>query len=71
MYLINNVQNILVNEMTPLIRLLVGYEYYLSARKTVNKWPYEEWKSLQSYITVTQQTQITARHLSHFAQPVK
>ena len=35
--------NIFVNEMTSLIRLLVGSEYYLSARKTVNKWSYEEW----------------------------
>ena len=36
--------------MTSLIRLLVGFEYYLSARKTVNKWFYEEWKvcTLQS-----------------------
>ena len=37
-------QNIFVNEMTSLIRLLVGFEYYLSARKTVNKWLCEEWK---------------------------
>ena len=27
-----------------LLRLLVGFEYYLSARKIVNKWLYEEWK---------------------------
>ena len=40
---LKNVQNIFVNEMTFLIRLLVGFEYYLSARKTVNKWLYEEW----------------------------
>ena len=31
------VQNIFVNEMTSLIRHLVGFEYYLSARKIVNK----------------------------------
>ena len=34
---LKNVQNTFVNEMTSLIRLLVGFEYYLSARKTVNK----------------------------------
>ena len=28
-------------------------------------------ESLHSYVTVTQQTQITVRHLSHFPQPVK
>ena len=33
-----------VNEITSLVRLLVGFEDYLSARKTVNKWLYEEWK---------------------------
>ena len=32
--------------MTSLIRLSVGLEYYLSARKTVNKWLYEEWWSI-------------------------
>ena len=57
--------------MTSLIRLLAGFEYYLSARKTVNKWLYERMESLHSYITVTQQTQIKVRDLSHFAQPVK
>ena len=31
---LKNVQNIFVNEMTSLIRLLVGFEYYLRARKT-------------------------------------
>ena len=41
---LKNVQNIFVNEMTSLIGLLVGFEYYMSARKTVNKWLYEEWK---------------------------
>ena len=41
---LKNVQNIFVNEMTSLIRLLVGFVYYLSVRKTVNKWLYEEWK---------------------------
>ena len=41
---LKNVQNIFVNEMTSLIRLLVGFEYHLSVRKTVNKWLYEEWK---------------------------
>ena len=30
-----NVQKIFVNEMTSLIRFLVGFEYYLSARKTL------------------------------------
>ena len=29
--------------MTSLIRFLVGFEYYLSARKTANKWLFEEW----------------------------
>ena len=42
---LKNVQNIFLNEMTSFIRLLVGFEYYLSARKTVNKWLYEEWKA--------------------------
>ena len=41
---LKNVQNIFVNEMTSLIRLLVGFEYYLSARNTVNKWLHEELK---------------------------
>ena len=36
----------------------------------VNKWLYEEWK-VCTQITVTQQTQITVRHLLHLAQPVK
>ena len=36
----------------------------------VNKWLYEEWK-VCTQITVRQQTQITVKHLSHFAQPVK
>ena len=35
----------------------------------VNKWLYEEWK-VCTQITVTQQTQITVRHLSYFAEPV-
>ena len=39
---LKNVQNIFINERTSLIRLLVGFEYYLSARKTVNKWLYEK-----------------------------
>ena len=72
---LKNVQNIFVNEMTSLTRLVVGFEYYMSARKTVNKWLYEEWKVcthiLQWHNPGTQQTQITVRHLSHFAQPVK
>ena len=41
---LKNDQNIFVNEMTSVIRFLVGFEYYLSARRTVNKWLYEEWK---------------------------
>ena len=36
----------------------------------VNKWLYEEWK-VCTQITVTQQTEITVIHLSHFAEPVK
>ena len=36
----------------------------------VNKWLYEEWK-VYTQITVTQQTQITVRHLSDFEQPAK
>ena len=51
-----NVQNIFVNEMTSLIRLLVGFEYYLSTRKTVNKWLYEEWKSALIYYSDTTDT---------------
>ena len=63
---------IFVNEMTSLIRLLVGFEYNLSARKTVIKWLHEEWKICTHMLhTVTQQTQITVRRLSYFAQPVK
>ena len=61
-----NVQNIFVNEMTSLIRFLVGFEYYLSVRKTLSRM-----ECLHFYITVTQQTQITVRRLSHFAQPVQ
>ena len=49
--------------------LLVGFKYS-ECQMPVDKWLYEEWK-VCTQITVTQQTQITVRHLIHFAQSVK